>query len=61
MQLHHPEKSTLAEHSINLAHHIQFNYTTSLAKKFRRMECLIREAIEIELHSDNMNREECPV
>jgi hypothetical protein len=52
----------MAEHSINLGHHIQFLDASILAVKSRCMECIIREAIEIELHPDNMNREEgCPL
>jgi hypothetical protein len=48
----------MAEHSMNLGHCIQFQETGNLAKKSGSMECLIREAVEIELHPNNMNREE---
>jgi len=48
----------MAEHSINLGHHIQFNDTSILAKKPRHVECIISKVIETELHSDSMNREE---
>jgi len=52
------KKLKMNEHSINLGHHIQFHDTSILAKKYRYMEHLIREAVETELHQDNMNREE---
>jgi len=48
----------MAEHSINLGHHIQFHNTRILATRIRCMEPIIRKATETELHSDNMNREE---
>jgi hypothetical protein len=48
----------MAEHRINVGHCIHFYDTNILTKKFRCMECLVREATQIELHSDNMNREE---
>jgi hypothetical protein len=45
----------VAEHNINLGHHTED--TIILAMKSRCME-LIREVTEIELHPDNMIREE---
>jgi hypothetical protein len=47
----------MAEHSVNLGHGIQFHNTSILATKTQYMNCIVREAIEIELHSNNMNRE----
>jgi hypothetical protein len=41
-----------------LGYRIQFNDTIILAKKPGCMEHIIREAIQIELHSDNVKREE---
>jgi hypothetical protein len=48
----------MAEHSTDLGHHNQFQDTNILGMKARYMEHIIREETEIELHPDNMNREE---
>jgi beta-xylosidase len=56
--LHHLKKSAVAEHNIKLGHRIQLQNTRILAKKLRQMDQVIREMIEIELHPDNMNRED---
>jgi hypothetical protein len=48
----------VAEHSINLGHRIQLQNTTILSTKPRYMDCIIKEAIEIELHPNNMRRED---
>jgi hypothetical protein len=55
--LQHPEKFAVAEHSINLGHQIQLN-TSILANKSRYKDQIIRGAIEIELHPNNINRED---
>jgi hypothetical protein len=55
--LEHPDKSAVAEHSIDQGHRIQFHNSPILATKTRYMDRIIREAIEIELHSYNINRE----
>jgi hypothetical protein len=52
--LEHPDKSAVAEHSINLGH----QDTSILFTKSRYMDLIIREAIEIELHPNNMNTED---
>jgi hypothetical protein len=51
LRLEHP-----AEHSIELDHHIQFHNTAILASKSRYLDHIIMEAIEIELHPNNMNK-----
>jgi hypothetical protein len=57
IHLEHLDKSAVAEHSIDLGHHIQFHNNSVLATKTQYMNCIVREAIEIELHRNNMNRE----
>jgi hypothetical protein len=56
--LEHPDKSAVAEHSINQRHHIQFRNSSILATKTRYMDHSVREAIEIELQPYNVNRED---
>jgi hypothetical protein len=56
-RLHHPDKSAMAEHSINWGHQIQFNDTSVIAKKPGLMERITGKPTEIELRPDNMNRE----
>lgn len=48
----------MAERSTNLGYHIQLQDTSILAKISRCMDWIIRVALEIELHSNNMKRED---
>jgi hypothetical protein len=50
IRLQHPDKSAVAEHSIDQGHRIQFHDASILATKTRYMDRIVREAIEIELH-----------
>jgi hypothetical protein len=50
-----PEKSAMAEHSINTGHCIDFGSTTVLDKAAGYRDRLIREAIEIRLNTSNFN------
>jgi hypothetical protein len=58
IRLYHPEKSALSEHSINLGHRVHLHNTSILAKKLRRTDRVIREAIEIDVHANNISRED---
>jgi hypothetical protein len=51
------DKSAVAEHSIDQEHRIPFHNSSILSTKTRHMGRTIREAIEIELHPYNINRE----
>jgi hypothetical protein len=55
--LEYPDKSAMAEHSINLGHCIQLHNTTILSTKPIYRDRNIREATKIALHPNNMNRE----
>jgi hypothetical protein len=54
IRLEHPDKSALAEHSIDQGH-IQFHIHIH-ATRTRYVDHIVREAIEIELHHYNINR-----
>jgi hypothetical protein len=56
IHLEHPDKSAVAEHSIDQGHRIQFHNSSILTMKTRYMDCIIREAIDIEIHPYNINR-----
>jgi hypothetical protein len=57
IQLEHLDKLAIAEHSINHKRCMQFHHSSILATKTRYMDCIIREAIDIELHPYNIYRE----
>jgi hypothetical protein len=54
----YPAKTFIVEHNINLGQHIQLYYITIPSTKPRYMDLIIRVAVEIELHPNNMNRED---
>jgi hypothetical protein len=56
IRLENPDKSDVAEHSIDQGHRIQFHNSSILATKTRYMDSIVRQAIEIVLHPYNINR-----
>jgi hypothetical protein len=54
----HISKSTIVEHSFNSKHLICFDQTKILASAPYYTSRIIREALEIEKHPDNFNRED---
>jgi hypothetical protein len=57
IRLDQPEKSAVAEHSINTGHQIDFNSVSVLDTASGYMDRLVKEAIEIRLNHKNFNRD----
>jgi hypothetical protein len=57
LRLGQPDKSAVAHHALETGHEIDFNNTCRLATTKGYMDRIIKEAIEIKLHPDNINRD----
>jgi hypothetical protein len=56
-RLDEPEKSAVAEHSINAGHKIEFDNVAVLDRASGYMDRLVDEAIQIRLNQNNFNRD----
>jgi hypothetical protein len=57
IRLDQPEKSAVAEHSINAGHKIDFNNVSVLDRASGYMDHLIKEAIQVRINQNNINRD----
>ncbi|KAJ4427829.1 hypothetical protein ANN_25608 [Periplaneta americana] len=57
MRLYYPDKSAVAQHSLETGHKIDFSATSILDKTSGYWDLVIKEAIEIQLDGNNFNRD----
>jgi hypothetical protein len=58
IRLEDPDRSAAVKNSINFAHHVLLRNTSAVSIKLRYMDRIIREETEIELHPNNIKRED---
>jgi hypothetical protein len=56
IKLEHSDNSSIVEHIIEQGDRIQLHNASILTMKARYMDCIVKEAIEIELHFYGINR-----
>jgi hypothetical protein len=56
LRLGQPNKSVVAQHALETGHRVDFN-TCRLARTKGYMDCIIKEATEIQLHPNHINRD----
>jgi len=56
IRLHQPEKSALAKYCISMGHCMDFSGTSILHRTSGNVDRLVKEAIEIHLNKNNLNR-----
>jgi hypothetical protein len=56
IRLDQPEKSAVAEHSVNTGHQIDFSNITILDRTLGYTDRIVKEAIHIRLNRENFNR-----
>jgi hypothetical protein len=57
IRLDQPEKSEVAEHSVNTGHQIDFSNITILDRTLGYTDRIVKEAIHIRLNRENFNRD----
>jgi hypothetical protein len=57
IRLEHPDKAAVAEHSVDSRHRILFHDTSIHTTKTPYMDHIVREAIEVDLHPNSMNKD----
>ncbi|KAJ4448778.1 hypothetical protein ANN_00169 [Periplaneta americana] len=57
IRLYYPDKSAVAQHSLETGHKIDFSATTILDKTSGYWDLVIKEAMEIQLDGNNFNRD----
>ena len=57
LRLGQPDKSVVAQHALETGHSVDFSNTCRLTRTNGYMDCIIKEANEIQLHPNNINKD----